>query len=393
MKCIRLSCLLLILVLFCSMFSVYVDAAEDSVSDNSQKESATDIKNTVVTEALPQADSVRWYQFTLENTCDAVVRFTTDFQEEGYYWQITVYRADDTYIKGDGAGKGTYLENDILLASMEPGTYYVCVQSRTKGSPGAPEKFYSDEPYSIQVITEGYAYPTGETRRETVSEAGQIIAVIGGKVYIKRFDGEAYVGCYVTQGYDGTESGPILLSDNADAVEYYTPYVTDRMWKIETMEWEENTYYYCTMWDGFDGVAADPTLYQCCEGQSVLAETAANDLVKLHFGGSPLEEEQKVAEEKEEKGNFWAIVVIAVIVIAGIAELIAILVKAGRSGRRIYGDTDGYDRVPTKRDLKDLADKAIADQIARNSHIEGYEADGPATGPGPEDFPSSGDLW
>ena len=395
----RLIRLLLILVLCCGMLAVPVGAEE---SANTEKENALDIKNSTVTDSLPQIDSVRWYQFTLENTADAVVRFTTEFEgTEYYYWQVTVYRDQKSVsVRGKGVGCGPVRGNDVYLGNLEPGKYYVRVLSRHKGSPGSSKSAYTDAPYNIQVITEGYVHPTGDARRTTVSKAGEIIAVIGGKVYIKHHDGEAYVACYVT----GKESGPILLGESVEAVEYYTPFVTDRMWSfIEKLEWEGKTYYYASsIRDGYKGNASDPTLYLCCDGQGVTGETAANDLLKLHFGVSPLEEEEKAKEAEDKKGTFWAYVVIAAIVLVGVVELFLIKKHSKHSHSYGSGYSAGSDRTPTEEDLRGIEDMRIINKINTNLHTPGYDPEGPSTGPGPddfpvgpgpEDFPSSGSIW
>lgn len=401
----RLIRLLLILVLCCGMLAVPVGAEE---SANTEKENALDIKNSTVTDSLPQIDSVRWYQFTLENTADAVVRFTTEFEgTEYYYWQVTVYRAqDDSYVNGKGVGCRPVRDNDMLLANMKPGKYYVRVLSRHKGSPGSSKSAYTDAPYNIQVITEGYVHPTGDARRTTVSKAGEIIAVLGGKVYIKRNDGEAYVACYVT----GKESGPILLGESSNAVQYYTPYITDSMWQFEKLEWEGKTYYYSpSIRDGYQGTVSDPSLYLCCDGQGVTGETAANDLLKLHFGTSPTEE-----KEKTEKSNTLWIVLAVVAAAALLAVFCVVCAKRGgntgsgsggssyRGGSYGSNSYSGSSRVPTEQDLRDMEDMRIINEINKNLRTPGYEADGPSTGPGPddfpvgpgpEDFPSSGSIW
>lgn len=369
-----------------------------------------DIKNTEATDALEQVDTVRWYQFTLENTSDAVVRFSTEMEGREYfpYWHITVYRAsNDQYVTGDGVGCGPVRYNDILLANLEPGTYYVRVMSRTKGSLGSPSDCYSDSPYTIQVITEGYRHPTGDAQRTKVTKAGEIIAVIGGNIYIKRNDGEAYVACCVTGSGSDTESGIVLLADNANAVEYYTPYITDMLWYIDKLSWNGTTYYYpSNIRDGYDGAGADPTLYQCRGGETISVEAAVNDLIRFHFGSCP--EDLQKAEEQAEKEESDKVTAIVSIVIGAVVVLIVVVVIIGKiresNAFSTTSSTGGYSsggystsgsttRMPTEQEWREVDDMRIIQQINRNINTPGYEADGPAVGPGPEDFPSSDSIW
>jgi hypothetical protein len=247
------------------------------------------------------------------------------------------------------------------------------VQSFTEGSPGTSDEYYTATPYTLEVITEGYTHPTGTTQRKTVSKAGEIVAVIGGKVYIKHFDGEAYVACCVSRENKEVESAPILLSENEKATNYYTPQITDTMWQTNKLEWEGKTYYYSSLRDGYQGNAKDASLYQCCEGNVVTYERAANDLFKLHFGVSPLEEAQKEAEAEDRKGSIWAIVVIAAIVLFGVAELIFIICHNKRG--KHYGSS-GYTTetsAPTPQDMSAIGDMEIAQGIAQNANTPGYD--------------------
>ena len=214
-------------------------------------------------------------------------------------------------------------------------------------------------------------------------------------MYLKHFDGEAYVACCVSKVNKETVSAPILLSEDADATDYYTPQVTDTMWQTNKLEWEGKTYYYSSLRDGYVGSARDDSLYQCCEGNVVTNEEAANDLFKLHFGVSPLEESRKEEETKDRKGTVWAIVVIAAICGFGIVELIVIYFGKHKTSKHCgsAGWQDESDRVPTKEDTDALGDMEIAKGIAERVNTPGYEADGHTTGPGPEDPVSSGDVW
>lgn len=373
--------MVLILVLSCTLV-LPVMAADDR---DTEKANAVDIKNKSVTDSLEQIDSVRWYKFTLENTADVVIRLTSDFTTEGDYWFITVYKDGEPYsVTSGGVGASSLWDGDVLMSNKNPGTYYIRVQSYAEGSPGTPDKYYTAAPYTLEVITEGYTCPTGTAQRKTVSKAGEIIAVIGGNVYIKQFDGEAYVACYVSTVNKEVESAPILLSENEKATGYYTPQITDTMRQTNKLEWEGKTYYYSSLRDGYQGSAKDDSLYQCCEGSAVTGEEAANDLFKLRFGVSPLEESQKEAEAEDRKGTIWAIVVIAAICVFGVVELIVICVGKRKASKH-YGSSgwlDESDRAPTAQDMKDLDDMSIAQGIAQNANTPGYEADGPSTGSG-----------
>lgn len=401
----KVLCLLTVALLLVQTLAL--GALADTVdSDNVTQEAAIDIKNTVVTDSLPQIDTVKWYKFTLEDTADVAVEFLTEYAGDLYAcWKVTLFRASDgKWLREKDTGKGTAKDNYLLKEDLEPGEYYVSVGSMHHEDPGTPEEYYSDMPYTIRVITEGYIPPTGDAQRLTVSAAGEIIAVIGGNVYIKHYDGEAFVAGCVTDGSDGAESGLILISEDADAVEYYTPKVTDRMWShVKEVEFQGKIYYYTgVIRDGYEGIASDPTLYLCCDGQRVSVEDAVNDLLKLHLGTSPgeIQEEEEQKQEAKDQVTFWIIAaVFAVAVIVGIVwyfksrkKVEDYFASAGRSSG-YDGYTEDIGRTPTDQDMRDLADMDIAKGIARNARTPGYEADGPATGSGPEDFPPSGSVW
>lgn len=389
-------CLMLALILFLSAFVSPVRAEEEELPANSQWENAVDIKNSEATDSLPQIDSVRWYHFTLNSKSQAVVRLTCEEDDQAayYYWKIKLYRLSDNeeeplHYNGEAKIGGGSKETDFLISDRDPGEYYLCVQSYEAATPGSPFGYYTDASYTISVITEGYTCPA----RETVSKAGEIIAVIGGKVYIKRFDGEAYVGYYVDKN---RETGVILLGETEVAVEYYTPFITDRMWQIDALEYQDKTYYYVPyLWDAYKGITDDPTLYKC---QGSDGETAANDLLKLHFGASPMEEEAKVeAQRLEKKQHTTTYVVIGIAVIVGIFALVGV-VNSFKSRKRSsrassYSGSDSYDRSPTRQDVADMIDMEIAERIAKNMRNPNYDPEGPSTGPSPEDFPSSNDIW
>lgn len=376
-------CLILVLLLFLSVFISPVRAEEEEQPANSQWENAVDIKNSEAGDSLPQIDSVRWYRFTLNSKSQAVVRLTCEEDDQAayYYWKIKLYWRSDNeeeplHYRGEASIGGGSKVIDFLISDRDPGEYYLCVQSYEAATPGSPYGYYTNAPYTISVITEGYTCPD----RETVSKAGEIIAVIGGKVYIKRFDGEAYVGYYS----DGANTGIVLLANSANAVEYYTPFITDRMWYIDQMEFEGQVYYYIRQpRDIYAGQIDVPSLYKC---QGSDGETAANDLLKLHMGSSPMEEEAKAdAQRQEKKGRTTTYVVISICVILGICLLVGVI-DSFKSRKYSCGPShsDSNTRQPTQKDRDDMIDHKIADQISTNMRDPNYN---------PEDFPSSTDVW
>ena len=414
--CKKLLCLALVLLVFLSGLALPVRAEEEEPSVNGRWENATDIKNTGITDSLSQIDSVHWYRFTLENPSQAVVRLTSDEDDQiaYYYWKIVLYRLQDNgeeplkRIVSQDVGGGSQ-KTDFLIWDQEPGEYFLCVESYAEGTPGASSDCYTNAPYTISVITEGYAPATGDALRTTVSKAGEIIAVIGGKVYIKRYDGTAYVGYYVDKDL---KTGVFLMSDeSADAVEYYTPQITDRMWQIDKLEYQGKTYYYVPyLRDAYEGITSVPALHKCSGNEG---KAAANDLLKLHFGSSSAEEEEAAEQEEDKKGSFWAYIVIAGIVVIGVLGAVFIprlsrsSYRGGSSGS--YGGSGSDDRAPTEQDLRNMVDDEIANKIAENSHNpnydpEGfsrgpgpedfnYDPEGGSNGPGPEDFPTSDSIW
>lgn len=282
-----------------------------------------------------------------------VIRFTANFAEAGDYWQIIVYKGDELK-KSVGVGGGTAGQNDVLLPNHKAGTYYIKVVSRTAGSSGSPEKYYTDTPYTLEVITEGYTYPTGTARRETVSKAGEIVAVIGGKVYIKRNDGQAYVACYVTDDAGKQISVPILVGETRDAVEYYTADFTDKMSSFRGMVLDGKTYFFTYPRDGYKGVAKDDTLYQCVRGKVITEEEAAGDVLKLHFGTSPVEEAQK----KENRKGFWGWIIGGVLGLGSVVAVV-VFVKIALSDK-VYVDPEKFSgvggRTYTEADKKTMGE-------------------------------------
>lgn len=388
----RWICAFLILALCCSL--VLPVSAEETAA-NTVKEKAVEIKNKTVTDSLPQKEAERWYTFTLENTADVIIRFTADFAEAGDYWQILVYRAregkSDEYLESVGVGGGTMGQNDVKLPNHSAGTYYVKVMSRTKGSPGSPEKYFTPTPYKLEVITEGYTHPTGSAQRKTVSKAGEIIAVIGGKVYLKRNDGEAYVACYVSKDAGKEVSAPILLSENKEAVEYYTAKFTDRMGNFREMELDGKTYYYTYTRDGYQGIAKDDTLYQCFDGKVTTEDAAAGELLKLHFGVSPVEQ----AREKEARQGFWVWIIGAVLSLGGIVAAV-VFVKIALSDK-VYVDPEKFSGVsshtPTEKELREMGEMQTIQRINAEINSPGYDPAGFSNSPGPDDPPSSDSVW
>lgn len=374
----RWICMVLALLLCCSLV---LPVSAEETAENTVKEKAVEIKNKTVTDSLPSKDAERWYRFTIENTADAIVRFTADFAETGDYWHISVYKVregkSDDLQKDTGVGGGTAGQNDVMLPNRTPGTYYVRVQSRTAGSSGSPEKYFTDTPFTLEVITEGYTYPTGTAQRKTVSKAGEIIAVIGGKLYIKRNDGQAYIGCCVVEeSEEKIVSGPILLAEDRAAVEYYTPYITDSMWNLQTMELDGKTYYYTYIRDGYKGVAYDETLYKCCQGETVTEEEAAGDLLKLHFGVSPV----KKAQEKEERQDFLVWIIGGVLGLGSICGMIIFLKFCFTD--KVYVDPEKFtgvgSRTYTEEEKKTVGEMQTIQRINSEISSPGYD---------PTDFP------
>ncbi|MBR2615412.1 MAG: hypothetical protein IKC69_01900, partial [Clostridia bacterium] len=289
-------CLFSLLVLLGSLMPLSAVAAEPEdprepiLSDktNVDREHALSIPDSGVTDNLDKEEDERWYRFTVSTPGDALLRFDVDgVVYNRYSWEYVVYDEDlSATLAADAVGKGkTY----IPLQDLESGTYWVHVRRTYETDPPGQINIYgfSSTPYTLRLLT-----PDSPKLLEDANGVHMarwdfsLLCVVDGTLFVKNGDGEALVALYTD--LEG-KTGPILVSQKADYVQYYSTEKKAIFEKGESLDLGI-TYFFptnrgLTEKSGTD--SATPPLYVCAEGEPTEARNAAREVFNVSEGLDP----------------------------------------------------------------------------------------------------------
>ena len=345
-----------------------------------------------ITDHLETAEDVKWYSLELSSK-GAILVTIQSLQERWtgytYYWYAMLYASDMETVVAEVAVGGANYMTSISASDLEPGTYYLKINSVAHNNPMMAG--FTDASYQLTPHIYDYsAAPAYEKDRVLVlSRADDFICQLGDVYFYKLNDGEAFIGLYTNKN---GRVVPFLFSETKEAVEFFA---SDGTWVSAydyPFEYNGKEYYYSNS----DIVKCEtsnekPFYYSYAQNKanSVLIEDILEKYEDDQRGGIPLL-------------NFIADYWIWILVVGGIALLIVLAAIKGNSSEysssssstastSSYG-TDSYGSSGlTAKQIKEWEEMEIDKTVINHLKTPGYDTE--SFGPDVETFPTDIDSF